>query len=67
MLLIHGESDQRCPIEQSEQWFAALRRLGQEAILVRYPGESHNYTLAGTPAHRIDRLQRILDWLDGHR
>jgi dipeptidyl aminopeptidase/acylaminoacyl peptidase len=67
LLLIHGESDYRCPIEQSEQFFAALRRRGREVTLVRYPGESHSLAVSGTPAHRVDRLTRILDWFGAHR
>ena len=38
VLLMHGEDDARCPIEQSEQYFVALKRLGKEVELVRFPG-----------------------------
>src|SRR5690606_35295541 len=37
-LLLHGEADDRCPIGQAEQWFAALRAQGVPSELVRYPG-----------------------------
>jgi dipeptidyl aminopeptidase/acylaminoacyl peptidase len=67
LLLLHGEVDYRCPIEQSEQFFAALRRRGREAVFVRYPGESHTMAVSGTPAHRIHRTTRILDWFTSHR
>jgi dipeptidyl aminopeptidase/acylaminoacyl peptidase len=67
LLLLHGEADYRCPIEQSEQLFAALRRRGKEAVFVRYPGESHGMAVSGTPVHRIDRTTRILDWFGSHR
>ncbi|WP_329140121.1 S9 family peptidase [Streptomyces sp. NBC_01476] len=66
LLLIHGELDQRCPIEQSEQLFTALRRLGRETVFVRLPGESHGYTAGGRPDRRIARLKLITDWLDAH-
>jgi dipeptidyl aminopeptidase/acylaminoacyl peptidase len=66
VLLIHGERDERCPIEQSEQWFAALRRTGTEAVLARFPGESHTFTSGGRPDRRIARLRMILDWLAAH-
>ncbi|MFD0476987.1 alpha/beta hydrolase family protein [Nonomuraea thailandensis] len=39
-LLLHGESDDRCPIGQSEQWFAALRERRVPVTLVRYPGRA---------------------------
>jgi dipeptidyl aminopeptidase/acylaminoacyl peptidase len=67
VLLIHGELDQRCPIEQSEQLFVALRRLGREAVFLRFPGESHGLPTAGRPDRRVARLTAILDWLAGHR
>lgn len=66
LLLLHGEDDQRCPIEQSEQLFVALRRLGREATMVRFAGESHEFGTRGRPDHRIARLRLILSWLDGH-
>ena len=49
LLLIHGEDDYRCPIEQSEQLFVALRRLGVPTRFVRFPGESHNLATGGRP------------------
>lgn len=66
VLFIHGESDQRCPIEQSEQLFVALRRLGQEAVLVRFPGEGHGLPKSGSPRNRVRRLNIILEWLRAH-
>jgi dipeptidyl aminopeptidase/acylaminoacyl peptidase len=66
LLLLHGENDYRCPIEQSEQLFVALRRLGKEARLVRFPGESHSLTIGGRPTHRQTRFTLILDWLATH-
>jgi dipeptidyl aminopeptidase/acylaminoacyl peptidase len=66
VLLIHGELDQRCPIEQSEQLFVALRRLGHEVIFLRFPGESHSLPTAGRPDRRVARLTAILDWLAEH-
>lgn len=66
MLLVHGEDDRRCPIEQSEQLFTALRRLGVPARFARFPGESHNLATAGRPDHRIARLDLILAWLAEH-
>jgi dipeptidyl aminopeptidase/acylaminoacyl peptidase len=61
LFLYHGESDLRCPIEQSEQMFSALRRLGKTVELLRVPNESHG-VLSGSPAHRIVVRQAILDW-----
>ncbi|WP_030899796.1 alpha/beta hydrolase family protein [Streptomyces sp. NRRL F-5126] len=66
LLLIHGESDQRCPVEQSEQFYAALRRTGHEVVLARYPGASHGFATTGRPDHRVHRLELILSWLRDH-
>jgi dipeptidyl aminopeptidase/acylaminoacyl peptidase len=63
-LLLHGENDDRCPIGQAEQWFAALRERGVPARLVRYPGASHLFILNGRPSHRVDYNERILQWLE---
>ncbi len=44
--------------------FLMLRRLKREVEFVRYPREGHELSRSGEPRHRIDRLNRILDWLD---
>lgn len=63
-LILHGEDDFRCPIEQGEQWFTALQCLGVPVAMVRYPGASHGFTRTGKPSHRVDRLRRHLDWFN---
>lgn len=64
LLIIHSEEDWRCPIEQSEQLFAALKWLGRDTEFVRVPGESHELSRSGRPRQRIARLEAILDWFD---
>lgn len=66
VLILHCEEDHRCPIEQGEQWFTALRYLGKEAVFVRFPGESHDLSRTGRPDRRVARLQWIVDWLAEH-
>ncbi|MDR5697005.1 MAG: S9 family peptidase [Armatimonadota bacterium] len=66
VLIIGNEEDHRCPIEQSEQWFIALRKLGRDAEFVRYPGEAHTMQSNGRPKPRIDRLRRLLAWWGRH-
>ncbi|MEV4474097.1 S9 family peptidase [Nonomuraea sp. NPDC049504] len=63
-LLLHGENDDRCPIGQAEQWFAALRERRVPVRLVRYPGASHLFILNGRPSHRYDYNERIIAWLE---
>jgi dipeptidyl aminopeptidase/acylaminoacyl peptidase len=67
LLLLHSESDLRCPIEQAEQLFVRLRRLGKtEVELVRFPEENHNLSRSGRPDRRVERLERIAGWFDTH-
>ena len=65
-LLLHGEADHRCPIEQSEQYFVALKRLGKEVAFVRFPGCSHLFNRMGHPRMREEYLNRTMDWFDAH-
>ncbi len=59
LLLVGGEADLRCPIEQADQYFIALKRQHKEVVLTRYPGEFHGFT---KPSHREDRYERLLAW-----
>ncbi|MFN2398623.1 MAG: prolyl oligopeptidase family serine peptidase [Gemmatimonadaceae bacterium] len=63
LLLLHGESDRRVAISQSEEFFTALRRLGAPVEFVRYPREPHSFR---EPLHQVDRDRRIANWFDGH-
>ncbi len=63
VLFMHGESDLRCPVEQTEQFFTALRRQGKPAVMVRYPNEFH---AVSQPRHKEDRYKRILAWFKYH-
>jgi dipeptidyl aminopeptidase/acylaminoacyl peptidase len=63
-LVIHNEGDLRCPIEQSEQVFVALKRLGVETEFVRFPDEFHGLSRTGRTDRRIARLNHILRWMD---
>ena len=66
VLLLHGEDDNRCPIGQSEEYLVALKRLGKEVEMVRFPGSSHGFVKAGPPKMRQEYLARTLAWFDGH-
>ena len=66
LLIIHAEGDWRCPVEQGEQLFTALKWLDKDAELVRFPGESHELSRSGKPRHRIERLKTIVGWFE-HR
>jgi dipeptidyl aminopeptidase/acylaminoacyl peptidase len=64
LLIVHGERDQRCPIDQSEQLYTALRFGGDaEVEFVRFPGGTHELSRSGNPRERVLRLRAIANWL----
>jgi dipeptidyl aminopeptidase/acylaminoacyl peptidase len=63
-LIEHQEHDHRCPIEQAEQLFAALKTRKIPTEFHRYPDESHGMSRGGRPDRRIERLERIASWFD---
>jgi dipeptidyl aminopeptidase/acylaminoacyl peptidase len=64
LLMLQAEADLRCPPQDNEQLFIALRHLRRTVEYVLYPEESHTYASSGRPDRRIDRMTRILDWFD---
>jgi dipeptidyl aminopeptidase/acylaminoacyl peptidase len=60
-LVMGGEKDWNVPVQNSEQLYQALRRLGRTTELVVYPGESHGIR---KPSYLKDRLERYLAWYD---
>jgi len=64
LLIIHGESDLRCPIEQADQLYVALKRLGKRTKLIRYPGSNHFLLKSGKPSYRVDVLKQTNAWFD---
>ncbi|MEA2516320.1 MAG: hypothetical protein QOG16_158, partial [Actinomycetota bacterium] len=59
-----SESDLRCPIEQAEQLFTALRLLKRDVEFVRFPAEGHELSRSGSPRHRAQRFEIIVDLFD---
>lgn len=66
VLILHSEEDLRCPVEQADQLFVALRLLGREVEYHRFPGESHELSRSGSPKHRVQRAELIIDWFRRH-
>lgn len=65
-LVVHSEEDWRCPIEQAQRYYTALRLGGVETELLVFPGENHELSRSGTPHHRRARFEHILRWLGQH-
>jgi dipeptidyl aminopeptidase/acylaminoacyl peptidase len=66
LLILHSEDDLRCPVEQAEHLFVTLRLLKRPVELVRFPAESHELTRSGSPAHRVQRFDLVVEWFDRH-
>ena len=64
VLLLHGEDDLRCPIEQSEQYFVALKRLGKTVEFVRFPNSPHRFRKMGHPSMIVEYYRLLLGWLE---
>jgi dipeptidyl aminopeptidase/acylaminoacyl peptidase len=63
-LVIHNQQDLRCAIEQGEQVFIALKKLGVDTEFVVFPDEPHGLSRVGRTDRRIARLQSISGWFD---
>lgn len=60
-LLVHGENDNDVPIAEAEQFFVALKDVGVETVMVRYPREGHGLR---ETKHLVDVLERSMAWYE---
>ncbi|MFE3456333.1 S9 family peptidase [Nocardiopsis aegyptia] len=65
-LIIHSEHDWRCPVEQAQRLFVALRTRGHETEMLLFPGEGHEMSRSGLPSHRVARFEAVLEWWGRH-
>lgn len=64
LLILHSEKDYRCPIEQAEQLFIALKRQEKTTKFIRFPESNHELSRSGKPNLRLDRLAYIVEWFN---
>jgi len=64
--VVHSEEDWRCPVEQAQRMFVALRANGVPTEFLLFPGEGHELTRSGKPRHRVQRFEAVLDWWARH-
>ena len=65
LLLVEGESDSRTPSGSGGYtMFRALKAMHKTAVMVVFPGETHELSRSGKPVHRVARLDHIIDWFD---
>lgn len=62
LLIIHSEDDWRCPVEQGQRLFVALKKRGAPVEMLLFPAEGHELSRSGRPRHRLQRFQAILGW-----
>ena len=63
-LVMHSEGDYRCPLEQAQRYYVGLKQRQVPTELVLFPGESHGLSRGGSPWHRRQRFEAILDWFN---
>ena len=66
-MLVHGENDNDVPIAEAEQYYIALRDVGTDAMMVRYPREGHGVREPAPgrldrPLHQVVREVFPLNW-----
>ena len=59
VMLLHGENDNDVPIAEAEQFYIALRDVGVDAVMVRYPREGHGIR---ETKHVVDVIDRSVAW-----
>lgn len=64
LLIIHSEQDFRCPIEQAEQLYIALKYQKKETQFIRFPESDHNLSRTGKPNLRVERLNHLAGWFE---
>ncbi|MCP2255337.1 Dipeptidyl aminopeptidase/acylaminoacyl peptidase [Prauserella aidingensis] len=64
--VVHSEQDWRCPLEQAQRLFVALKKAGADTEFLLFPGEGHELTRSGKPRHRVQRFEAVLDWWARH-
>jgi dipeptidyl aminopeptidase/acylaminoacyl peptidase len=64
ILIMHQMEDYNCPLEQAEQFYVALKRLGATCEMVLFPEANHELSRRGNPLQRLQRLHWILNWFE---
>ena len=62
-MMVHGENDNDVPIAEAEQYYIALKDVGVETVMVRYPREGHGVRES---KHIVDFIDRSIRWYEQH-
>jgi dipeptidyl aminopeptidase/acylaminoacyl peptidase len=63
VMFIHGDNDQLVNPAEIEQFFIALKDVGVETLMVRYPREGHSMRES---KHIVDTIERSMAWYERH-
>ena len=63
-LLMTGELDLRTPMSQTEEYYAALKVLGVETVMLRFNGEYHG--TSSKPSNAMRTQLYMMDWFRSH-
>lgn len=63
LLILHGSSDLRTGVSQSEMMYRALKIQEKEVEYIRYPGAGHDLSRIGEVNQRKDRLLRMVEFM----
>lgn len=66
ILLMHSDQDLRCPMEQAEQFYVAMKKHGVDTKLITFPQSNHGLSRNGLPNLRMKRFDAINEWLENH-
>lgn len=66
LLILHGREDYRCPLEQAQQMYIAMKKKGIDTKMIEFPSSSHGLSRNGLPNLRVARIQAIKDWFKKH-
>ncbi len=61
MLIIHGEKDPLCPVDQARRLYQAMLEKGKTAELKIYPEEAH---CVNDPAGRLEVWELMFAWFE---
>jgi acylaminoacyl-peptidase len=64
-LVMTGEADYRTPISEAEQFYAALKLLNIDTVLVRVPEEPHG--ISRRPSHHVAKMLYVAGWFEQHK
>jgi dipeptidyl aminopeptidase/acylaminoacyl peptidase len=63
-LFLQHENDNRCPAEQTEQFYTVLRVNGVPAEMLRFPGTPHAGSVFGPIGHRRAQNDALIEWMN---